>query len=269
MTQARRPARGWRQKAKDKQDIAIAGCWKAGIEGGAETDEQRADNEQQEGGAKRRAEKGQREKPMRFGGASERTISAKTFSRRHAVHARRQVARQAMRFVFSITGAAPRGRCAGTLSAALRRTGITGLVPRAGKSGASTSLFTGRSGKEMPSDRAEPLRRTRRGGRCIAVWWRLWARIHSARRAWMSTSMSSSNSSIMFLRRFARSFSRASSKDSSDTFEQVARYSSIGLVVFIWIVSKCLNQKVPDARAGDVKHTVHSKKVNIEYGSRR
>jgi hypothetical protein len=171
---------------------------------------------------------------------------------------------QAMRFVFSITGAALQGRGVGALSAVSRRTGITGLVGRAGKSGASISLFTGRSGNEMPPDSAESLRRTRRGGRCIALWLRLCARTHSARRAWMSTSMSSSSSSIMFLRRFARSFSRASSKDSSETFEQVARYSSIGLVVFIWIVSKFLSRNSPMQGPGEVKHTVHSEKVNIE-----
>lgn len=59
------------------------------------------------------------------------------------------------------------------------------------------------------------------------------ARIQLAMRVCTWSSTHSSRISIICFRKLARSFRRASSNASSVLFEQVARYSSIGLVVFI------------------------------------
>lgn len=121
----------------------------------------------------------------------------------------------------------------------LTRCGAIGLrvAMSASNSAFSERNSSGRSGGRSGSCRsvtssagARRGRRVRRGSAACSC---LYTRIHSAIRDWMSISISSSNTSLSSLRRFARSFSRASTNDSRVTLEQFARYSSIGLSVFM------------------------------------
>jgi hypothetical protein len=131
------------------------------------------------------------------------------------------------------------GRRAGVASA--QNTRIRGSFSNAASEAASVAesvVASGEeNGKESVADSLVRSRRMRRCARCILVCCR-WASSHSAMRAWMSISINSSRISIICLRRFARSFRRASSNDCNEVFEQVARYSSIGLVVFMPRVSQ-------------------------------
>jgi len=150
---------------------------------------------------------------------------------------RRSRENHAMRLDFSVIGAMCRATGAGVPMLAARSAGITEFAPSNGKSYAlSSAPWSGvRSGRDGALSTTEGLRGERRR---IAVRRRRCTRIHSAMRAWISTSTSSSMSSMMRCRRLARSLRRASSNDSSEIFEQVARYSSIGFVVFIVRVSE-------------------------------
>lgn len=164
----------------------------------------------------------------------------------------------AIRRDFSFTSAGLRWTGPAPSMTASRSAGMTGFGPRAGKSRVflSASWFGGRSGRARFLSAGEELRDERRR---VAAWRRRWTRIHSAMRAWISTSTNSSMSSMMRSRRLARSLRRASSNDCRETFEQVARYSSIGLVVFIIRVSK---PSATDRAAGKGRiHSISNKSI--------
>ena len=163
----------------------------------------------------------------------------------------------AMRFDLSAASRTLRRRHVGETSGRTAPEAIIGLGAAPAKSGppALSAEWLAKSVNGAPVSSGELLRRARRGGLSAVARFRRCLRAHSATRAWISTSMSSSRSSIMCLRRFARSFKRASSKDSREVLEQVARYLSIGFVVFIRICLQRPNEFSP-MQSGEGQVTV-------------
>lgn len=114
----------------------------------------------------------------------------------------------AMRLDGSVIAVARRRAGPEDSMAASRSAGITRFGPSAGKSGASSCAysFAGRSGRERFFSSGEEAR----GERRRIAWRRRCTRIHSAMRAWISTSTNSSMSSMMRPRSIERSLRRAS-----------------------------------------------------------
>ena len=89
-----------------------------------------------------------------------------------------------------------------------------------------------------------------------AVCSRCLARIQPATRDWTSASTHWSKTSISCFRRFARSLSRASSNASREWREQVARYSNIGLFVFIGPLQIALKPNRPQSAYSTHRRTM-------------